>query len=126
MKISFEVIDPFAATIGGERVVDGVVRLTDVQAAHYLRMGVIRGLEKMFLPDPPSPPRHPLDHDGDGRKGGSLPGRKVRKRRKSVAGVTGLPPTNFSPEEPSQPPMPYLPRADEPPAAEKVAPPWEE
>lgn len=28
---------------------------------------------------PPFGPRDPLDHDGDGKKGGSRPGRKTRR-----------------------------------------------
>lgn len=33
---------------------------------------------KVVAPAAPAPPRDPLDHDGDGRKGGSLP--KARRR----------------------------------------------
>ncbi|MFN3892002.1 MAG: hypothetical protein ACK4MV_16525 [Beijerinckiaceae bacterium] len=113
-KIPFEVTDRFAVTIGGERVRDGIVNLSDAQAEHYLRMGVIRGLEHTFTPSAPAfvtrpekpmearsgdelvvnlasgeiapAPRHPLDHDGDGVKGGSLPGRKRRARKPAQAG----------------------------------------
>jgi hypothetical protein len=104
-KIPFEVVDRHADQIAGEPVRDGIVNLSDAQAEHFLRMGAIRGLESTFTPDVKMtlPARHPLDHDGDGRPGGSLPGRKRGRPRRDS-------PTN-PPERPDgSPPMPYLPR----------------
>jgi hypothetical protein len=95
MKIPYEVIDANATEIGGERVEGGIVRMTPEQAEHWLRMGAIMGLEAIFTPHPETPqagvdvidevtagvaPRHPLDHDGDGRPGGSKPGRRRKKK----------------------------------------------
>lgn len=102
MKIRYEVVDPNATDIGGERVENGLVSMTPEQAEHWLRMGAIRGLETTFTPsvkmaDLETPqagvdvidevtagvaPRHPLDHDGDGRPGGSKPGRRRKKASK--------------------------------------------
>lgn len=42
------------------------------------------GWERVTL-DEVAPARHPLDHDGDGRLGGSLPGEKSTRRRSRPA-----------------------------------------
>lgn len=75
----YRVLDPSADTLGGVAVEsDRTVIMTPAQAEHWLRMGAIS-------PAPPSHPAqfHPLDHDMDGRPGGSLPGR--RRKRQTVA-----------------------------------------
>jgi hypothetical protein len=111
MKIPYEVIDRHADMIGGERVEKGIVNLSDAQAEHWLRVGTIRCLSKTFEPGPPA--RHPLDHDGDGRPGGSLPGRKRGRPRKAAADEPRGSPTNFPAEDPLVPPKPYLPVEDD-------------
>jgi hypothetical protein len=121
MKTAYQVTDKHAEKIGGALVVDGVVSLSDAEAEHYLRMGAIKCLSEILAAVEPqagidvideetagvSKP-HPLDHDGDGRPGGSVKGSKRKKREDS--GVTGEPPTNSPPEDPESPPMPYLSR----------------
>ena len=71
MKITFDLVDRDATEVGGHPVEDGAVLLTEAQAEHWLRMGAIRR-------------RHPLDHDGDGKIGGSLPGRRRARAKKET------------------------------------------
>lgn len=52
MKVPFMVLDKHAATIGGERVHNGVVRMTEAEAEHYLRMGAIKCMSTLFTPTP--------------------------------------------------------------------------
>lgn len=108
MKIPYEVTDPHAQTIGREQVRNGVVCMSEAQAEHYLRMGVIRGMENTFTPDAPVIAAADQSASSD-----SQSRRRGRPRKVSEAGVTGLPPTN-PPEAPDgSPPMPYLPVEDE-------------
>lgn len=46
------------------------------------RSGPRGGFPKVAASDVPPPPADPLDHDGDGRKGGSLAGEKATAKRK--------------------------------------------
>ena len=58
------------------------VRLTDKEALWELRRGLVEPIaadvasKESASVRAPSAPADPLDHDGDGRKGGSLPGRR--------------------------------------------------
>lgn len=84
------VLDPAAQVVAGASVsADRMVDLT-VRAARYpLDQGLIEPAPPESAPPlPADPARHPLDHDGDGRPGGSLPG----PRRRRAAPEAGLDP----------------------------------
>lgn len=77
-KTKYRVSDVHAKSIAGQRVVAGVVELTAAEASWPLAQEQV-----VEIDDPPPAPvqveRDPLDHDGDGRRGGSLP--KYRRGR---------------------------------------------
>jgi len=82
------VLDPAAQVVAGAPVTaDRTVDLT-VRAARYpLDQGIIAPAPLESAPAVPAdPPHHPLDHDGDGRPGGSLPGPR-RRRAAPDAGI---------------------------------------
>ncbi len=74
-------------TVGDPREIrehaDGVLRHEDGRAVAYASHGPrSRGVDVESVRSKPAPARDPLDHDGDGRKGGSLPS----SAREMVAG----------------------------------------
>ncbi|MDP2358641.1 MAG: hypothetical protein Q8M31_21660 [Beijerinckiaceae bacterium] len=80
MRQRYRVLDADAQSVTGQAVTpERMVDLTAREARYPLDQGLI---EPAPAPSPPvieDAPRHPLDHDGDGRKGGSLPGPRRRR-----------------------------------------------
>lgn len=77
----YRVLDPAAQVVAGAPVSpDRTVDLTAREARYPLDQGLIELASPEAAPEiPADPPHHPLDHDGDGRPGGSIPGQRRRR-----------------------------------------------
>ena len=85
MRQRYRVLDAAAQSVAGYPVTpERLVDLTAREARYPLDQGLIAPVPPQEPPViPADPPRHPLDHDGDGLPGGSLPG--PRRRRAAPA-----------------------------------------
>jgi hypothetical protein len=81
MRQRYRVLDADAQSVAGQPVTsERLVDLTAREARYPLDQGLIEPAPAQESPVIEDAPRHPLDHDGDGRKGGSLPGSRRRRR----------------------------------------------
>lgn len=87
MRQRYRVLDADAQSVAGQPVTpERLVDLTLREARYPLDQGLIAPVPPQEPPViPADPPRHPLDHDGDGLPGGSLPG---PRRRRNAASAT--------------------------------------
>lgn len=76
-----------ALNVGDERdfgdaasglLAEGLIGIATASKDYVPAFSARDSMDDTHVPAPANEP-HPLDHDGDGRKGGSLPGRRKRK-----------------------------------------------
>ena len=86
MRQRYRVLDADAQSVAGQPVTpERLVDLTLREARYPLDQGLIENAPAQNPPVVEDAPGDPLDHDGDGLKGGSLPG---PRRRRNAASAT--------------------------------------